>query len=221
MPDEKYFDGSPALRVRDLWVGYGKKMIIRGISFELPEREILGICGLNGAGKSTLLKGLFGVVRPLRGEIKLGQTEIFGMLPFQVQRLGMGYLLQGGRIFKSHTVLEHFRLLGLNLKKEDLYFQEVSDLFHRRAGLLSGGEKQILTLELSLQAAPKILLLDEPSAALSPNIAQRAFRAIEKFSKTQGASILLVEQNVELARQITTRELHLEDGQVSINLPIR
>jgi len=213
------------LEIRELETGYGKKQVIFGLSLDVGEGEIVAIIGPNGAGKSTLLKVIAGMLRPSRGRVRLGDDDVTRMPPHTRIRQGLAYLMQGGRAFPSLTVQENLaigpkpldpdhwrrareRALGL--------FPELSALLLKRAGLLSGGQRQALTLAMVFVTEPRVLLLDEPSAGLAPKLAATMADVIHAIREELNCGILLVEQNVRLALDMCDRLCLISHGQVAL-----
>ena len=209
----------PLLTVSDIRAAYGKKEVLRGVTFALFPGEIVALFGGNGSGKSTTLRVIYGLLRPTSGEVRFRGRPIFGLLPHEIRRLDIGYLLQGGRIFPGLTVAENLALCHTNgpaapAAPAGLTFPRLADLWHRRAGLLSGGERQILAIEMAVRRRPVLLLLDEPSAGLSPTLVHSILQRVARFAAQEGCAVLLVEQNVEEAQRICHRALFLAEGRV-------
>jgi ABC-type branched-subunit amino acid transport system ATPase component len=204
------------LILKAIHAGYGKKKILRDFSLSVAPGEIVALLGGNGAGKSTALKVSAGVIHPWSGHMLLNEQDITGMLPHELKRLGVSYLPQGGRVFRNLTVAENLAVAGDGKVKPDpakLILGELSKFWSRRAGLLSGGERQMLALEMALCSESVILLLDEPTAALSESVAKHILtRLVDVVDAGKRLGVILVEQNVDLARKIANRELQLKDG---------
>ena len=213
----------PTLSLHEVHASYGKKEVLRGLNLQVAAGEIVALLGGNGAGKSTTLKVIAGLLRPSAGDVSLSGENVSGLLPHEIQRRGVGVVLQGGRVFPNLTVAENLdvsiqacsRSKSKGTPKNELFFPRLGDLWTRRAGLLSGGERQMLGIELILQQCPNVLLLDEPSAGLAPVLVRETFQRIATFAKETGCAILLIEQNTEEARRIATSELILVDGRIS------
>lgn len=202
----------PPLQFADVHASFGPKEILRGVTLTLREGEVLSLFGGNGAGKSTLLKVAAGLLRPTRGRILAGGREITGFRPHLVARAGVGYHPQGGRVFPSLTVGDNLDLAGAD--SGEPLFAELAPIQSRRAGLLSGGERQMLALEMLCRQGPRVLMLDEPSAGLAPPLIAGALRRLVEWIRRTGRSMLLVEQNVVEARAVSDRSLRLADGRV-------
>ena len=212
----------PLLTLEDIWASYGKKEVLRGLTFSLSRGEIVALLGGNGSGKSTMLKVISGILRPAKGKVMLGRRDITGLLPHEVQRLGVGYLLQGGRVFPSLTVAENLAVArhgprpgpSVARSSPDVVFPALAALGRRRAGLLSGGERQMLAIQMALTRSPQLLLLDEPSAGLAPGLAVDLLQRIVSVAREGMLGVLLVEQNVQEAMKIVDRSFVLVEGRV-------
>jgi len=211
------------LLVRNVHAAYGKKEVLRGVNFELRQGEIVALLGGNGAGKSTILKVIAGLHQPTSGLVSFRGEEIVDKSIRYRQQKGVGYLLQGGRVFPSLTVEENIELaaqhsgakeLKAGYKEVGTYFPEIEAFRNRRAGLLSGGERQMLAIEMVLCQGPKVALLDEPTGALAPNLVKRILQSVHDYVKDSECSVLLVEQNVTEAKSFCTRSLLLREGVV-------
>ncbi len=197
----------------DVVSGYGKMMIVQGVSTHVDKEEIVTIIGPNGSGKSTFIKTAFGLIRPTKGRIFFEEAEITGLRPDKIMRRGIGYVPQIDNIFPALTVIENLEM-GLYSKKDvnlEEIITETFDVFpllkergKDRAGNLSGGERQMLAIARALVAKPKLLLLDEPSSSLAPNMVDKVLERIAEIRK-RGTSILLVEQNARKALQVSDR----------------
>lgn len=214
------------LVLQNIRAGYGKKEILHGVSFTVKPGEILAIIGTNGAGKSTVLKVIAGLLSPREGIIFWNGRDITAVPIHQRARLGIGYLMQSQNIFPSLTVWENLKM-GLNAVRsverrqapeESLsLFPDLHAHLHRRAGLLSGGQRQMLALAMILCQHPQLLLLDEPSAGLSPKLAQDILQKVQELNRRSRISILLVEQRVREALEIAHRAIVLRDGVVALH----
>ncbi|MEM1553011.1 MAG: ABC transporter ATP-binding protein [Candidatus Bathyarchaeia archaeon] len=209
------------LRVEKLRAGYGKKEILRGLSLTVKQGEIVALIGPNGAGKSTLLKVVVGLLPPWEGSVWLNGMEITTLPVHQRVQQGLVYSMQGGEVFPSLTVKENLEMGTLTLPKAERQeaMESVLGLFpllrenwHRRAGLLSGGQRQALALGMVLLKRPKVLLLDEPSAGLAPKMAKDILSKVQELNKHLGITVLLVEQRVREALQVAHRAIALVDG---------
>lgn len=208
------------LSVRDLVVGYSaSEEILKGVDFEVEEGSIVGIVGPNGAGKSTLLKTIAGLLRPSRGSIRLKGEAIAGRAPGDISRMGIAYVPQEQNVFPTMSVRENLEMGGFldragQRTKIEAAFQQFPVLAEKRrqaARTLSGGERQILAMAMALMVEPAMLLLDEPSAGLSPLAAERLFETIRHINKA-GVSIAMVEQNANEALAVAEHAYILVDG---------
>ena len=216
-------DNGTMLSAQDIYASYGKKEILHGLSLSVNEGEIVALIGPNGAGKSTLLKTVAGALMPKEGQVFFDGDDVTKLSPHRRVRKGIGYFMQGGEIFPTLSVQENLELGGADLPKESSrnHIEEVLALFPdlrkmegRRAGLLSGGQRQALALGIILMRKPKLLLLDEPSAGLAPVLVEDLTNRIREINKAMGASVLLVEQNVRQALRISHRVYVLKEGRM-------
>jgi ABC-type branched-subunit amino acid transport system ATPase component len=200
------------LEVKDIIAGYGETDILNNVSIDLLEKEIVSIIGPNGAGKSTLLKTIFGLLTPKKGSVKLQNIEITGLSPDRIVRKGMGYVPQVENVFPSLTVHENLEM-GAFIRADDYRdkFDEIYALFPvllkrktDKVGRLSGGMRQMVAMGRALMLDPKILLLDEPTASLSPLLVGMIFEKIIDINKT-GVAMVIVEQNARKALKISDR----------------
>jgi ABC-type branched-subunit amino acid transport system ATPase component len=208
------------LKVENVTSGYGDMEVLRDVSIEVGEDEIVSIIGPNGAGKSTLMKAIFGLLKPWKGKISLAGEDISGLAPDRIVRKGMCYVPQVDNIFPSLTVEENlemgaFVLNGdLRTRKEKIYelFPRLAERRRQRAGKMSGGERQMVAMGRALMLDPKLLLLDEPSAGLAPLLVDMIFERITDINKS-GVAILMVEQNAKKSLQLAHRGYVLAAGQ--------
>ena len=209
------------LKVENLHVSYGMIEAVKGVSFELKDGEIVSLIGANGAGKTTIMHTVSGILRPSSGSIYLDEKDLTKISPEKIVKMGLCQVPEGRRIFQNQTVEENL-ILGAYLRKDDLSedFERVFSLFpilrERRkqaGGTLSGGEQQMLAIARALMGRPKILLLDEPSMGLSPLLVKEIFSIIRDINK-DGTSILLVEQNANMALAVSDRAYVLESGKI-------
>jgi ABC-type branched-subunit amino acid transport system ATPase component len=218
------------LNVRDLHVSYGGVSALRGLSLSVPEGEIVAVLGSNGAGKTTLLRALSGTLSMQGGTVDGGTVELDGrsltrLDPAQIVRAGVVQVPEGRRIFGELTVAENLRAGAFGRGRREgraEAFARVYELFPRLeerqaqpGGLLSGGEQQMLAIGRALMAEPKVLLLDEPSLGLAPQVLEKIGETIQVINR-QGTSVVLVEQNAAIALKIADRATVLEVGQVAL-----
>jgi branched-chain amino acid transport system ATP-binding protein len=215
------------LSVQGLKVSYGEIEVLHGIDLHIPAGEIVALVGSNGAGKSTTLAALCGLVPASAGRVVYAGRDITGWPPERISCCGMALTPEGRRVFANLTVAENLRLGGaMHLgrrageRQEELLelFPVLRSRFNQKAGNLSGGEQQMLAIARSLMSKPKLLLLDEPSLGLSPQMIDTVFDLIAGLSKS-GLTILLVEQNVALALEIAGSAIVLANGAVALSGP--
>ena len=211
------------LELENVDVHYGAIHALRGVSFKVTEGEIVTLIGANGAGKTTTLRAVSGMLKPSAGKIRYQNEEIAGLKPHKLVARGLCHAPEGRGIFPNLTVTENLRLGAFLrrdtaeiLKDEEKGFGLFPRLKERRtqpAGTLSGGEQQMLAIARALMARPKLLLLDEPSLGLAPQVVETIFAIIQEINKA-GMTILLVEQNAHLALGIANQAYVLETGSV-------
>ena len=208
------------LELENVRSGYGKLEIVQAASLEVGDGAIVGIIGPNGAGKSTLLKTAFGYLPPFAGRIALDGREIAGRRPDEIMRLGVGYLAQAGGLFAEMTVYDNLVLGGYTVSRADkrraidaVYarFPLFRDRGRQLAGALSGGEQRLLTIARALIVRPRLLLLDEPSAALAPRFIDLIYTTLVALNR-DGLAMLIVEQNVEAILAVAHRVFVLDLG---------
>ena len=206
-------------------VFYGAIQALNDVSLEVNEGEVVAIIGSNGAGKSTLLRTISGLIRPRNGEVKLNGQDLTCVSPDKIVQLGVSQSPEGRRIFTNMQVYENL-LLGAHTRSDaevhsDMEnvmksFPRVKERLRQNAGTLSGGEQQMLAICRALMCRPKLLLLDEPSMGLAPNLVAEIFTIIQKLNK-DGTTILLVEQNAHRALEVAHRAYVLETGHVVLS----
>ncbi|MCO6432672.1 ABC transporter ATP-binding protein [Nitrosomonas nitrosa] len=213
------------LRIENIHAAYSKKEVLRGVSLSVKQGEIVALIGPNGAGKSTLLKVIAGFLKPLQGNLWLDSKDITSFAAHERIGQGIAYFMQGGRVFPNLTVAENLEMglatLSLQNKKDGIstvleIFSNLKVSLNRRAGLLSGGERQALALAMVLVRRPHLLLADEPSVGLSPKLVQRLLGKIHELNSIWGTTILLVEQNIREALNIAHGALALVNGEVAL-----
>lgn len=213
------------LEVRNLGARYGEFEVLHGVDLSVGEGKVVALLGHNGAGKSALLKAIFGLLPVTSGTVTWGGIDATGARPFEKSALGIRFVPQEGNVFPSLSVEDNLRLGALKMSGAraavNMRIAEVFETFpilgERRAALarvLSGGERQMLAMSIALMTAPKLLLLDEPSAGLAPIAVQRLFEMIEKIHERLGAAVLLVEQNVNEALRLAGEVYVLEEGRL-------
>src|SRR5271156_5354190 len=215
------------LEIKNLSVSYGAISALHGISLSVPDGKIVTLIGANGAGKTTTLKTISGLLKPKSGEIFYEGKNIAGLPPHQIVARGISHVPEGRMVFANLTVMENLQL-GAYLQKDKQIvrreFDHVFALFPRLqervqqiAGTLSGGEQQMLAIGRALMSKPKLLLLDEPSLGLAPLLVKTIFEKIVEINREQGLTILLVEQNANLALEISHFGYVLETGKVVLS----
>ena len=214
------------LEIKDLSVGYGAIIALHGVSLSVPPGRIVTLIGANGAGKTTTLKTVSGLLRARDGEIRYDGKNISGLPPHQIVKLGISHVPEGRMIFANLTVLENLHM-GAYLQKDrtvvrsglDYVFATFPRLREREqqvAGTLSGGEQQMLAIGRALMSRPKFLMLDEPSLGLAPLLVKTIFEKIAEINRQRGITILLVEQNANLALEISRYGYVLETGRITL-----
>jgi len=200
---------------------YGKAQILNNLSFSIGAGEVVSMLGRNGAGKTTTLKSIMQLVRPKFGSVKFCGTEVVGLAPHKVAKLGLGYVPEERRIFTDLTILENLEVgrqparEGIPEWKLETLFKLFPNLAERRANrgkTLSGGEQQMLTIARTLMGNPTCLLLDEPSEGIAPVIVEQMAETILKIKK-QGLTVVLSEQNLHFARLVADRAIIIESGE--------
>jgi branched-chain amino acid transport system ATP-binding protein len=217
----------PLLQVDNLEAGYGPINVLHRVSLHVDPGEVVAIIGANGAGKTTTLMTLSGVVKARAGRIVFGGRDLVAerVPAHQVVRLGLAQSPEGRKIFPRLTVLENLQMgaftrtdpkgVESDLQKAFAMFPILKDRQHQAGGLLSGGQQQMLAIARALMARPKLLLLDEPSLGLAPQIVVQIFGVIKDLNR-QGVSVLLVEQNARMALKVAHRGYVLETGRVTL-----
>lgn len=213
---------SLCLRLQDVYGSYDKRNIVRGLSLTIWPGEIVGIVGPNGAGKSTLLKMIAGLMPLDKGEIFLGDQKISSLPPYECARLGIGYLMQGGRTFPSLSVAENLALGALLVPRNERRqaVGQIAELFEltndlkKPVAILSGGQRQRLSMAVVLVGRPSVLLLDEPSSGISPILIKTVFHALGEYQKVHNAAILLVEQHLSSVMDFADRVVVVVDGRI-------
>jgi ABC-type branched-subunit amino acid transport system ATPase component len=216
---------APSLRAESITAGYGGVPVIREVSISVGPGEIVAVIGPNGAGKSTLLKSLVGILRPTGGHVLLGADDVTGHSPEELARRGVGYVPQVNDIFEPLTVLENLEMGGYLLNSRDIksrvvevgeVFPQLPPLLKRRADKLSGGERKMLAIARVLMLDPKVLILDEPTANLSPKLADSLLREHVTRLAGLGKAVLLVEQRARAALEIAAWTSVLVSGSVRL-----
>lgn len=213
------------LSANNLYSYYGKSPVLQGVSFDLQPGEFLSVLGRNGVGKTTLLKSIMGLTDRCQGELRFGSADLLKCSTPQRALHGIGYIPQGREIIPRFTVRENIlmgtfaRADGKREIPEYLFdmFPILRDFISRRGGELSGGQQQQLAIARALAMDPKILMLDEPTEGIQPNIVKQIENAIIQLNHERGLGIILVEQNVPFARAASDRFLVLDKGRVVLS----
>jgi len=216
---------SPILSIRNLEVGYGTIPALHGIDLDVEKGEIVTLIGANGAGKTTTLRTISGLLKPRVGEVTFQNENITGVKPHVITGRGISHVPEGRGIFSNLSVHDNLEL-GAYLRKDKITqaeYERVFTLFpvlkqriKQSAGTLSGGEQQMLAISRALMAKPTVLLLDEPSLGLAPQMVQTIFRVIREIN-AEGTTILLVEQNAHMALMTAHRGYVMETGRITIH----
>jgi branched-chain amino acid transport system ATP-binding protein len=214
----------PILRVSNIETFYGPIQAIRSVSLQVPQGGIVTVLGANGAGKTTILKTISGVMDPEEGEVIFEGRDIKRMMPDRVMRLGIGHVPEGREIFPFLTIHQNLLMGAFTRRDPDGVAQDIEMCFGyfpvlreratQRAGLLSGGEQQMLAISRALMGRPRLLLLDEPSLGLSPILVTQIFEIVRRINREQGVSILLVEQNAHIALKVADYGYIIEVGRI-------
>ena len=216
---------SPMLSVRQLHVAYGQIEALHGIDLEVNEGEIVTLIGANGAGKTTTLRTISGLLKPRQGTVHFHGADITGVKPHVITGKGISHVPEGRGIFANLTVADNLEL-GAYLRKDKVtkaeyeriftLFPVIQERLKQNAGTLSGGEQQMLAISRALMSKPQVLLLDEPSLGLAPQLVQAIFRVIREIN-AEGVTILLVEQNAHMALVTAHRGYVMETGRIVLH----
>jgi branched-chain amino acid transport system ATP-binding protein len=222
------------LQVNNVEVVYDRTiLVLRGVSFEVPMGQIVALLGSNGAGKSTTLKTISGILKPERGEVTAGGVALDGrridqLEPSEIVRHGVAQVMEGRRVFGLLTTEENL-IAGAHTRRDrqsvvdrdrDLVYEYFPRLAERRrikAGYLSGGEQQMLAIARGLMSRPKVMLMDEPSLGLAPLLVEEIFAIVQRLNQEEGMTVLLVEQNVNMALSIAHYGYIMENGRIVLD----
>ncbi len=213
----------PALQAEGVTTGYGSVPVVSNVSITAASGEVVVLVGPNGAGKSTFLKGCFGLLRHTTGRIRVGDHDVSGWPPHRIARRGMAYVPQVSNTFPSMSVLENLEIggfasgqaVGSRIEEVLAIFPDLARSQKTKAGNLSGGQQNILGMARSLMLAPKVVLLDEPTAGLAPKYVGTVWEQVGRMAKA-GTAVVVVEQNVELAMRHSDRVYVLVAGRVRL-----
>jgi len=216
------------LDVSGLRLDYGRTMAVKGIDLAVPPGSVVCLIGANGAGKTTTMRGLSGLLKATGGSVRFDGADITNAPAHRIARLGIRQVPEGRQVFAEMTVDENLRLGGLQVPTPEEFrnrrervlarFPRLHERLGQQAGLLSGGEQQMLALGRALMGAPRLLLLDEPSMGLAPLFVEEIFKIIADL-KREGTTILLVEQNAQAALEIADYAYVLESGRITLHGP--
>ncbi|WP_028580306.1 ABC transporter ATP-binding protein [Desulfogranum japonicum] len=209
------------LKVEGIHVYYGLSHILFEVSLEVHPGEVVCLLGRNGAGKSTTMRGIMGLNPPRQGKVLFEDQDLSGKKPFEIARLGLGYVPDDRRVFADLTVAENLDIVeGVSKRKPQWtrdrlfeFFPPLAPIAHRKAGLLSGGEQQMLTIARALMTNPKLLLLDEPTEGLAPLVVKTLEEQISSL-KEAGLTVLLAEQNQKMALRLSDRAYVIDNGSI-------
>jgi branched-chain amino acid transport system ATP-binding protein len=217
----------PLLSVARLESGYGKIRVLHGIDFAMAAGEVVALLGPNGAGKTTMLRAFSGLLPVNAGYVRFGGRDMTNATPRAAARAGLVHVIEGHRVFTQISVIDNLLLAGYDLPRGERaarvdealsYFPEISEKRQERGGALSGGQQQMLTVAQGLVRRPRLLMLDEPSAGLSPVLVDRVLNVIARL-RSQGTSVLLVEQLLEKALACADRVYALVQGHIVLEAP--
>jgi branched-chain amino acid transport system ATP-binding protein len=213
------------LELRNISVNYDKVKALSDVSLEIEEGEMVSIVGANGAGKTTTLKTIIGLLRPASGEVWFEGERIDGKRTEDIVKRGVAFCMEGRRLFPHMTVFENLQMgaytrrgngVADRLERTFELFPDLRGREKQKAGTLSGGQQQMVTIGRSLMSGPKLLMLDEPSLGLAPMVVNEVAKKISDLNK-EGLTVLLVEQNARMALRISDRAYALEVGEVAVS----
>jgi branched-chain amino acid transport system ATP-binding protein len=219
------------LQINGIDVYYGDVQVLKSVSLDVKEKELVAVIGANGAGKTTLLKTISGLLKPREGIITFEGDRISGIDAYKLVNKGIVQVPEGRLLFPEMTVRENLEMGAFLTKDKNLQQERMENVFQmfpvlnerqkQLAGTMSGGEQQMLAIGRGLMAGPRVMLFDEPSLGLSPKLVQQIFALVLKINKELGVTVLLVEQNVQLSCQISDRAFVIENGEVVLSGPGR
>ena len=213
-----------SLAVRGLNVAYGESKVLFDVDFDVAPNEVVACVGRNGAGKTTLLRSVAGFLRPLSGAVSSHGVSLLGHRPYDVARMGVKYVPQDKKVFSDLTVRENLELgsyatKDYNWDRVTGFFPKLKELMDRKAGFLSGGERQMLMIGRAILGSPKVMLIDEPTEGLAPSIVTHLKHVFSELSKS--AALVIVEQNLPLVCAIADRVYALKEGRIVAELHAR
>jgi branched-chain amino acid transport system ATP-binding protein len=213
---------APLLACAALAAGYGKKEIVRGVDLAVAEGEVAVVLGHNGAGKTTLMRALFGLIVPRRGRVTFRGRDVTGRRPAENVAQGLAFIPQGHGIFRTLSVRDNLELGAFALADRALFAERLDTVFalfpalaeraRQTGGTLSGGQQQMLAIGMALMHAPRLMILDEPSLGLAPNLVDKVMQSIRAVNRRFGTAILMVEQNVRAILPIADRVAVIKTG---------
>lgn len=211
------------LKVDKINSGYGKKQVLYDVSLNVQHREIVTLIGPNGSGKSTVLKVIHGIIPAWDGNVHFENQILDGTMPAERVQKGIVFVPQGNKVFSEMSVRENLELGGVGLSKKEIaerildlagLFPAIQNRFNHKAGVLSGGEQQMVSVARALMSNPKLIMLDEPSLGLSPKLVKIIFEKILEINEKKSVTVLIVEQNVRECLSISNRVYSLKMGRV-------
>lgn len=212
------------LQVNGIDVYYGDVQVLKEVTLDVKDRELVAVIGANGAGKTTLIKTISGLMKPRRGTIDFNGTCVSDIEAYHVVTHGIVQVPEGRLLFPDMTVLENLQMGAFRIKSRQTYSEHLEMVFQmfprlkerekQLAGTLSGGEQQMVAVGRALMSSPKMIMFDEPSLGLAPKLVQSIFEMVVRINKELGITILLVEQNVQHSCQISDRAFVIENGEV-------
>lgn len=208
---------TPVLRLRDVAAGYGGVPVVRGLSLEVGSGDVVALLGPNGAGKTTVVRTIIGLLPVIAGEVVFLGAEVHGQRPERIARMGVALVPEHRGVFKRLTARQNLRLAGAGRDDIDLavqYFPALGALLERRAGLLSGGEQQMLSLARAIIRRPRLLLVDELSHGLAPVIVDQLLPMLRDLADQRGCAVLMVEQHVDLALEVADHAYVIAQGEL-------
>lgn len=212
------------LTISDLTAAYGKAVVLQNLSLNVKEKEICALLGSNGSGKTTLIKTILGLVKPAEGQIEFDGKQINGMDTHRANQLGISIVPEGRKIFPEMSVVENLRMGCFHEDRKNVIQERTKEIFElfprlkeraaQMGGTLSGGEQGMLAIGRALMGEPRLMILDEPSLGLQPNLVERMFEIIRRINNERGTTILLAEQNAKRTLEIAHSGYVLQKGRI-------